>query len=774
MASVELTAESSPTSWYQVGAEVYVKSNWADEWTWVPWVQPLSVEEGVGTQTGRAEFEYHYGPIARAELGVQDTYFPYFLSGTYIAVNVFDQYGEALLWIGVVEADTAMPHGSDVFAGKQTFVAYELSAILDRYTLYGSITENGYIDRPLIFNRMRERGQVNFGNRGATTVGIDSVPVFSDTNAVWNAYNVLQYILWWYVNYYPDGTARGLQFEIVGDTGILETIEEEWDLHGLTALQAIDKLIPRQRGVGWRIVTTQDVVYIWVFSAFTDPVVVGSEVIDANSLQVYTDFTQNRNVALRLMFDKQNEYDFLMVMGGHVYSCFTLSVADGTLSRAWNTPDEEGYKAGSSIAGAVAADHDALRSEDAYDEVYQRFIIPTDWDFFAGDGEGGTQYNAVPGIDYYGNVDASITPNVFALGAAFQRELPFAAPSFNADTPAYLRCFGFVNIPTTDDPPEDRWYRLDRLDPAGHQNCSIDVADDSLAVWIRPAINHMAALNHFDSGDVGTEESDQEPVWDWQDYIVTVNYRTDTRLQVSGYIPNKIPTELGKTKILEIPDTEAWYVVPGTVHYISDYALQHHSGGLLRDDTDRLRRIGQLASAWYAQPRSVVQYEIGTISLAHPVAYMIRGVLTAEGFTEVSTVVTRRTWRFGGRQSTAVETSYIDIDFAQIESDTTTAGSGGTGHGYGRRGAASVDVYRQQERDRSTVQIPLRPGATTMQTIPRVKVLPAIPTTGRGKAVLWISTDGGTGDDQIWESSPGDTRWYPRSGKWTDKSGVVV
>jgi len=62
-------------------------------------------------------------------------------------------------------------------------------------------------------------------------------------------------------------------------------------------------------------------------------------------------------------------------------------------------------------------------------------------------------------------------------------------------------------------------------------------------------------------------------------------------------------------------------------------------------------------------------------------------------------------------------------------------------------------------------------GVVGSMKIDVVTSLPQIPTKGP-KIVWWLGPDkGGTGDNQLWASGPGRTRWYPLM-VITDKSGV--
>ncbi len=61
-------------------------------------------------------------------------------------------------------------------------------------------------------------------------------------------------------------------------------------------------------------------------------------------------------------------------------------------------------------------------------------------------------------------------------------------------------------------------------------------------------------------------------------------------------------------------------------------------------------------------------------------------------------------------------------------------------------------------------------GSLTGLTINRVTELPPIPTTGP-RIVWWVdSSQGGTGDNQLWAACPGQSRWTPLQ-NWTWLTG---
>ncbi len=89
---------------------------------------------------------------------------------------------------------------------------------------------------------------------------------------------------------------------------------------------------------------------------------------------------------------------------------------------------------------------------------------------------------------------------------------------------------------------------------------------------------------------------------------------------------------------------------------------------------------------------------------------------------------------------------------------------------------SDVEQLRRDVRDlQSRVSnVPLRPvGGGVSEAVVRVPVLPAVPTSGT-RRVFWYSNTtkaGGEGDDQIWQCSFPQTRWYPQD-KPTLETGV--
>ena len=125
--------------WPAVGADVYVKWNRNDEWTFLPFITPVSVTESVPPQVGQATFSYDFGTIKFAETAGFENWNFYNINGAYIAVVVYDYYGSAFLWEGIVDLETVKPYGNpDVPSGEQLFTAFSLEHLLDRIGARGA------------------------------------------------------------------------------------------------------------------------------------------------------------------------------------------------------------------------------------------------------------------------------------------------------------------------------------------------------------------------------------------------------------------------------------------------------------------------------------------------------------------------------------------------------------------------------------------------------------------------------------------------------------
>lgn len=659
MATISLRG-SVPTAYPNIGAELYVKLNFADDWTWIPFVKVIQAECVASPSVGSAQMRYRFGAISRAELLTYYYYLPYFVKGTLCQIVIYSPWEAAKLWFGRIEVESVEPYGSTSFpSGIQTWTAYSIEHDLDRRQMVFSKTEDGWIDRAMTFNERRGRGQSLAGNKA------NASNVFGADGATWTNLDIVNYIGDNWINFDPHtGLANPIPWALAGETQALAATVEVHNFDGMTPLQALNKLIDHRLGVGWRTFTDGVTgVWLYVYSTLPMPMMYGSAVIPPNMNQGMMVLAGDNTLTPEITFNALTDYDVIVARGGHIASMFSLSYVDTTLVEGWNTTtDETAYGEGSAAVGADAQQHDSERNTDKYRHVYTRHRVVADWDYRAGDGEGGTKYLISPSNDYLGAPNTAVAAQNYRIGQEFLGRLLIEAEGGNADEPEYRRPFAVVNIDTTAGDPI--WAYVDKLESVGKAEASVAMGDNELSVLVQgKPVPHVAALGHYDLLSPAAADSGTSPSWDYRTLIATVAMKTDKRLFVSGTVPNRIIREIPRMKLIEDPNAVAWYIAPGTITDVTDGALVKHAGGVLRDDSNRLVVMVARAMAWYGVPRATVGVQVGTITLAWPVGSMVAGIFGPEGYTDVFTVVSRQVWTFDDDgPKTTIETGYMELD----------------------------------------------------------------------------------------------------------------
>lgn len=650
MARIDIGNQYPATVFTPQGAEVFAKRNWADPWEWFPFGRVIEAEERVAPGVSQARIAYDFGTIGRAERGGVIGVEPYYsLEQWYVAIRAVDWYGSADLWLGVVQPEQVRPSGQTAYPeGETTFTAYGLEWLLDRIEITGSHTESvGVIDRNLVFNRQRNRGGMLFGNKSAT-IGPTGSYLFADSygeaGSIWTNGDIIAYL---FANYV--GPYSALNWNITGDYEYLFSLAEEWDFEGLSVFEAMNRLIDRRRGLGWFLNTDgESTVWIVVYETI-------SEFGDTFGFAGY------RDVDPTLTINPVAQYDQIFVRGGPVCSCFTLGFADGTLIEGWSTDDQDDYEAGSDKASPDAGDHDLARTADKFENVFTRYDVPDDWDGRAGDGEGGTLYETIP-VNYFdGTIDYTTGYAPHKPGLRFEDFLPILLPQAStAGEPEFQKPFGVILYDGDN-------YFVDKLPEEPEElnkNISFETLDDGLAIRVKANPAHFLAANHWSET---AEDTDTDPLIDYESIIATVFMRTDTHIKALATVPGAYWSDTPRIKTLNLPDATYWRIIPGTVIDVVDGELVKSAGLTVRDDSARVAALA-LAAAWWYQKRNTVKYTVQNISFRHPIGDQIAWISGPEGYTPVFTTVTRRKWSFHGDQgcTTEVETGYTEIDFERM------------------------------------------------------------------------------------------------------------
>lgn len=542
-------------------AAVMVKPTWAADWQYVPYLEAVRASEEAAPSVGSAELRWVYGDKKQWDSASFGVYGPANLHGWYCAIWGHDANGSAALWYGVIVVNRAKIGGdASVASGRERMTAFELGYLLERVEVNGSYTEAGYIDRPLKFNGRHGFGLAPQGNRGALDVETNTYE-FGEGDDRWSNAQIAAYLL---ERFGPDGVT----FQLVGQLDALDAIVDEHDFEGWSVWDALNRLIDRRRGLGFRIVSDgAGVIYVWVFSVLADPVAFGDAVLPANPYQVWLDFTGSYEATAEVGVSLLDRYHTVIVRGGPVRSCFTCSYADGTLVKGWEEADETAYleSTGSTTSGI---ENDLERATDKYLPVFQihRLNIP-DWLV----GPSGDDIAAPKALDD-GRVSLTTSADVhWNHQRVLRRNLPLEVDdAVDGAAVEYRPAFGVCTY-------NSQIAYLDALAEDEGPSVSFRVHDRELAVVTDARPNHRLALNHW----TGAKASVAVPKVDYETLYVTVMADTDERLKVVRRIAGYGQGDILGTKVINASRFESWFIADNTVTDVTNDAseLGFYDGG---------------------------------------------------------------------------------------------------------------------------------------------------------------------------------------------------
>lgn len=204
-----------------------------------------------------------------------------------------------------------------------------------------------------------------------------------------------------------------------------------------------------------------------------------------------------------------------------------------------------------------------------------------------------------------------------------------------------------------------RWVQSETV-PAG-----LRMTDGELGFLVEPTINHVLALGSFNST---IRVSGTEPIYDYFSINATVAYDTDERLKVRAKVEGFENIDEPKTLTIAVPDAALWYLTPGTMTGVSGGVIVRDTvGGILRDDSDRLRQIASLALSWYGKRRAILDISWKRITNPGVLGSLVRSVSDSWTRTISGTVITSIEWDFGTEeQTTRIKTSFADLQFEKL------------------------------------------------------------------------------------------------------------
>jgi hypothetical protein len=324
-----------------------------------------------------------------------------------------------------------------------------------------------------------------------------------------------------------------------------------------------------------------------------------------------------------------------------------------SLSASWTSGEETLYKT-NPVGDTPATDDstmcDLARASDYFKRIYQAYILKAAWDGLHGDAVNGWRQVAFQ-MNLDGTLSETAAPIWFNGGQRFLKYLPILQQGSDTE---YLHPMVFALH------PEKGWVQLDSCTESETPGAHISLCEGEPTLFIIPKINHILGLNHFEGE--GTQASTTDPVYDWDTLVATVFIETDARLKV---LCNCAPTLVAnpRTLTIEIDNAEFWYQTPYTpVGAIGGALVWNDAGGIVRDDSSKLRFIAAMAAQWYSRKRAMVQLHLEGIQPVGLVGQYIRTVSSGWHSEQVNTVITSQHWTFrGDKPSSTVETGFLDI-----------------------------------------------------------------------------------------------------------------
>lgn len=657
MGATIIAPTATPFPFPVLAPVVELKRRWSDPWEFEPDLEPVRMEAATsGHKAGSLELRRRYGRVKQPWESTYATRTSWDLLDYWVRVRLAGAQGLQTAWVGRIAAESRELHGSDQGpAGVQSWVAHEPLYLLDRIavstshwinpqTSAGAPVELGWSPS---WNAFDGRG-VTVGNRSAERLGASFV--FGGTET-WTRKDMLEYLL---ARFVDEGGATGPAWSIGGQVDILAGISDTVPIgDSQSVADLLRKLTPREMGIDYRIVPTDDGFEVNVFALTATPVSFGGTSIPTNPRTVEVKVGESLDsIRTSIVRTREHRYAKIRVLGQRVLVCCSLRAADGTLLPKWTSQLEALYKAGAGAAEDDPALHDKARAADIYRPVYQAFGAPSTWNLQAG--------KARPSVDGAGVLQAETPADYQTKVRETLSWLPLRDGVDYGVSPAIDR------NPAGHEPdlrPPVAWVydeEDERYVPAEEYGIAVSVPRADWGVFLQASPNHTLALNHFNA------DSETDPRFDYDLLVATIAMRTDERLGLEYEIPLDQGEEAHgpSAGTLDIVDemAEIWYLAPGTAVGVDENGTLRTSGGegrVLRNDAPRLALLMAGAIARYTNERARAEIVAKGLLPWNDLLGSVLTVIETAGDTQsVQGVVTSVEWSFVGSPQTVIKAGF--------------------------------------------------------------------------------------------------------------------
>lgn len=571
---LELPTQSTPLS-----QRVYVKTNWSDDWTYVPGLWASDIAWGVLPKIGAARLQW-LAFQGRLPHEAVETYHPFLeLNGKFVKIEVDaindptpaapNPEVQTLRWFGffdreqIVRDDVIRLDGEVKPTGYQGLLATGVEQLLD-----DTIVLDGWYRQLRTF----EVGGDEFQQVAATQTG--RAPVFNeggkpnraapkdgdrylfaefaDGAMYWSTYDIVEYLL----TEFPPLQGRGAPLANLALNFQTDLILPTWDrpvlsAHGRSVWDLLCELIHARRGLGGYFSIPDDKDGTWELVTFThaiDAIVLSdaspNHILVANPAQYNLvvdrgtgEVRDSRpDLEVQVQLGAESVYNRVVAQGAPRRSCFSSYLykdADQPfIVRDWTDAEEDAYNKGAEDAGdypASASDRNernaTARGSDKLAHVFSRFTISPK--FTGGPGFGISQLDD-EGTTIYPEPDNATFPSNWPLGWRLSRVLPlYEGQDYTNET---LPTWPYSTESRPDPAPlspmvflieDDKWINADRYGLAGKGkrkwSLGIRCEEHPPRIWIEShnARQHVIAKNHFVARS-DADESNDEAEFDYE------------------------------------------------------------------------------------------------------------------------------------------------------------------------------------------------------------------------------------------------------------------
>ena len=686
---------------------VYLKTTWSSGWTYCPNVEPISCYRAVAPQVSTAKLRYRYGS-GQWESGqaMTDGEQINIDVAKYCKITIADNTyrdNEKTIFIGEIPASQIdlLGYENNVKTADQILSAvgleYLLETRLEKSWVIpvggGTVTQ---IERLPAFNWRSVNGGI-LGNRSEDkntfeVVGDDSFSTYVfavddtdlDDSPAWTCRDVIEYVVGHYQ--LPVGMG-GPRFKLVMSQRVSESLDQlsgVYDLAGYTTRQALNVLVNRSRGFAWFVEydNNTDNVSIFIVSMLTEDITVGDVTIPAHDPgdAVLLDLWNDELFATaRIDVDDSQLFDKIIVRGANMKVCGTFRKSAGELVAAWTTAEQaEFLDAAKNVTGYGSLNNtekaklnDKYRATDKFSKVFTTYRVPRSWEWTLNSEKATPKWNPYTGLletdtnAGYWNADKRFLPMI-----PFRDGFDYSGSSPTDDNPDQTEAEFRRPFAVAQD-SDSKYVYLDKLitTPA-----MVRVLQTEPGVEIKFRPQYLFAGTSW-SGEVGLWTADlSEYGMSDANLQLTAMLETDQPFQLFHIIKQ---TEKMRTKVIDLPAAELWYIVPGTVVDINDAgSLVSYGGtGEIRNDIDQLKAIISAAAAWYGRRRQKVSVKCDNIQWMIRIGQLLKHVDISDQYgDETGSVVTGISYNFQQpKPSMSIITDHAELDFAGIYSGAVSS-----------------------------------------------------------------------------------------------------